>query len=69
MESLMRIIPYLSYASEKKMKSLIAYFGPYYKNFAYFNHESNFNETNEHQLNLECFCVIVNGIDTNENGM
>jgi hypothetical protein len=51
------------------MKSLIAYFGPYYKNFAYFNHESNFNETNEHQLNLECFCVIVNGIDTNENGM
>ncbi len=68
MESLMRIIPYLSYGSDNKMNSLISYFKPYYKNFAHYNHECNFNETNEHQLNLECFCVIVNGIDANENG-
>jgi E3 ubiquitin-protein ligase UBR4 len=53
LQALMRLIPYISFGDEQKMHALIAYFSIYYTNFDHF----------EAVLHLECFCVIVNGIE------
>lgn len=65
LEALMRIIPFLSFGDESKMKALIEYFKPYYSNFDKYD---NGGQSNEDTIHLECFCVIINGIEISENG-
>jgi E3 ubiquitin-protein ligase UBR4 len=69
LQALMRLIPFLSFGDEKKMKSLISYFSTYYSNFEEFDKTIIVpNSTNQDMLHLECFCVIVNGIEIGEMG-
>jgi E3 ubiquitin-protein ligase UBR4 len=77
LQALMRLIPFLSFGDEKKMLALVAYFQPYYTNFDEFDKNSpeslaaphgNNPNANEYLLHLECFCVIVNGIENGEMG-
>ncbi len=72
LQALMKIIPFLSFGDDNKMKLLISYFSPYYSNFDDFDQISSLNSTNntnnEYLLHLECFCVIVNGIESGEMG-
>jgi E3 ubiquitin-protein ligase UBR4 len=70
LQALMRLIPFLSFGDEKKMKSLIAYFSTYFSNFDEFDKLNLTVQTNsnEDMLHLECFCVIVNGIEIGEMG-
>ncbi len=69
LQALMRLIPFLSFGDEKKMKSLISYFSTYFSNFEEFDKSIIVpNSTNQDMLHLECFCVIVNGIEIGEMG-
>jgi hypothetical protein len=69
LQALMKLIPFLSFGDEKKMKSLIAYFSTYISNFDEFDKLNlTNNSNNEDMLHLECFCVIVNGIEIGEMG-
>ena len=68
LEALMRIIPFLSFGDENKMKALIAYFKPYYSNFDRYDGYSTSNLNNEETIHLECFSVIVNDVEIGENG-
>ncbi|CAF0999945.1 unnamed protein product [Brachionus calyciflorus] len=65
MQALMGLIPFLSFGDETKMKSLIEYFTTFISNFDEIDKTTT---TNEDILHLECFCVIVNGIEIGENG-
>lgn len=69
----MRLIPFLSFGDETKMSSLISYFITYIENLDQFDEnislsQTNTANTNEDLLHLECFCVIVNGIESGEMG-
>lgn len=72
MQALMRLIPFLSFGDETKMRSLIAYFVTYLHSFDEFDRialtQTNTANTNEDLLHLECFCVCVNGIESGEMG-
>lgn len=72
MQALMRLIPFLSFGDETKMSSLIAYFTAYVHNLDEFDKislsQTNTANTNEDLLHLECFCVIVNGIESGQMG-
>jgi hypothetical protein len=73
LEALMRLVPFLSFGDEKKMKSLISYFSAYYSTFDEFDRinlaaQTNAASTNEEMLHLECFSVIVNGIEVGAMG-
>jgi E3 ubiquitin-protein ligase UBR4 len=72
LQALMRLIPFLSFGDEKKMRSLISYVITYISNFDEFDKinltQTNTANTNEDLLHLECFCVIVNGIEIGEMG-
>lgn len=73
MQALMRLIPFLSFGDEAKMRSLISYFITYISNLEDFDanislSQTNTANTNEDLLHLECFCVIVNGIEHGEMG-
>ena len=69
LQALMRLIPFLSFGDEKKMQSLISYFSTYYSNLDRFDAINLAAEVaNEDVLHLECFCVIVNGIEIGEMG-
>ncbi|RMZ99744.1 E3 ubiquitin- ligase UBR4-like [Brachionus plicatilis] len=64
MQALMGLIPFLSFADQTKMKMLIEHFSTYVCNFDGLDSSG----SNEDTLHLECFCVIVNGIESGPNG-
>ncbi len=65
----MKLIPYISFGDEQKMHALISYFSDYYAHFDRFDIVNlPADPTNEALLHLECFCVIVNGIDVGAMG-
>lgn len=70
LQALMKLIPYISFGDEKKMQALISYFSMYFSNFDKFDSNNLVTEVaNEEVLHLECFCVIVNGIEIGAMGM
>ena len=68
LQALMRLIPFLSFGDENKMDSLISYFSTYYSRLDEFDALKLSGTSSEHLLHLECFCVIVNGIEVNPMG-
>ncbi|CAH1787172.1 unnamed protein product, partial [Owenia fusiformis] len=63
LQALMKLIPFLAFGDDDKMKALINHFKPYCD----FN-KFDFEHTQDEQVHLECFCVIANGIESNANG-
>ncbi|XP_015793075.1 E3 ubiquitin-protein ligase UBR4-like isoform X2 [Tetranychus urticae] len=63
MHMLMKVIPLLTLGDKEKMATLLDHFRPHL-NFNKFD----FDHTPENDFRIDCFCVMLHGIEKNENG-